>query len=350
MTDDKKLKKSIFRNDNRKYYWGQLFFNMGTTAFVAALSVWMFIAFGDGTAPLGQTQGMVFLVVLFSAVIQCWAVTTNTRQDLLRDKWFMKAEPGEGAEARYVPNPWRLILPRALAAAAPVAVVSALIVPCLGHEPFHLVNVGFMIGLPLLALSSILIMIITPRDQEAFAAAMARKSYPAVPHGRYVFMEHMLPWIPIQGIINFGVGIMQFAFESHKAGGMVPVRVAALDAGFVFALITFLSWASSQVQVRPDVRLGRVAPDDRKAPSVPVMLLLLALCNGFGLIAWGVLYVVFGPEVSTLPAACFKAVTVMVAVVPGCMLGVWWGRRRETALINNERDEKGADEVGEAVA
>jgi hypothetical protein len=329
-----KEKKSKLVFNEKTYVLGQYAGNLAGLLFATPLMVFItFNSFGKGVGELFEVQAFVFLYIFCFVVIQCWGAVTNTRRDYLRKKWVMEATPQEGAPDRLLINPWRLILPLALIAGFITAAGAALIVPRLGQEPFHLLNINFMAGIPLFAVSSILIGIILPRDQAAFAAALPRTKIPAVPFRRYLLIEHILPWVLIQGIINFAVGLKQFTNEAQKLQGDIPIFTSALDAGIVTAIIVFFMWVSSQSQVRPDVHLGRVPEDKGKAPSVPLMLLLITSCLGFGAVVWGVLALVSGSFISPVPAAGLKAGVVMAAVILGCSLGVWWGRRSETAWI-----------------
>lgn len=133
------------------------------------------------------------------------------------------------------------------------------------------------------------------------------------------------------------VGLKQFPFEAAKAGGELTTHFVGQDAGVVFALIASLSWFSSQVQVRAAVSAGRVAKDQRKALMAPLMLGLFFVFPVVGFPVWGGLHLMFGPTISVYLASLVKALTVMAAVIPGCALGVWWGTRRETALIEKKQ-------------
>ncbi|HUT52633.1 MAG TPA: hypothetical protein VM658_04525 [bacterium] len=320
------------------YFLGQLAFNLGGVIFATTALAWIFfVNFGNGAGELAWVQSFVFLMVFFFTVIQCWGAVANTRRDFLRDKWVMPAPP-ETAPGRYVANPWRLILPLGLASGFIAAGAAALAVPRLAPEPFSFLNITLISGIPLFVASTVMIGIILPRDQAAFAAALPKTRPPAAPPGRYLWLEHILPWIPIQGCINFAVGLKQFGHEAEKLGAAVPIRTVALDAGFVCFLIVFICWFSAQVQVRPDVHLGRVAQDPGRAPSI---LIMLVICTGFtavGAVVWAALSLAGLESLDPAPAAVIKAVVVMAAVVPGCFLGVWWGRRRETALIREKAD------------
>ena len=337
--------------NEKQYIFGQYAGNFfATILFAPGFAYVVFAWFGPGAGDLATVQAYVFLFIFFVMTLFCWGSLTNARKDFLRGNWLMQSEIPAGAEARLVGNPWRQILPFTLAAGLVTAALAALAVPRLGEAPFHVLNVGFMAGIPVYAVSCILVGTILPRDQAAFAAALARTRLPAAPFRRYLFLEHLLPWVLIQGGINFAFGLQQFPFEAQKAGGGVPVLVFAQDAGLVFGLIVFLMWMSAQIQVRPDVRLGRVAEDHRQALSLPLMLLLLVPFYGLGALVWGILTVLGVSEVAPFPAACFKAAVVMAAVVPGCLLGVWWGRRRETALIRADaaRQNGHREPAGEA--
>jgi hypothetical protein len=335
MTEAKQAPAGKPRLDERKYALGQLLFNLGGVAFIAfAGAAIIFKIFGEGTGSCAEAVAFIFTTVFFFTPIQLWAAVTNTRRDFLRGKWFMAQAPDPVEADNYVANPWRLVLPLALPAGFIMASIAALAALRLG--PYTITRVALLAGIPLLIATLALIAGILPRDQRAFAAALIRPRLAEIPPRRHLLVEHLLPWLPIQGAINFGVGLKQFYFMAEKNAGLVNVKDAALDAGFVFALIFFLCFMSSQVQVRPDVRLGRVAEDRRKALSVTSLILIFVLSATICLPVWAVLHRLYGPGVPPVASAIFKAVAVMAGVVPGCALGARWGARRETALIDGK--------------
>jgi len=98
----------------------------------------------------------------------------------------------------------------------------------------------------------------------------------------------VLPWLPIQVILNFGIGYKQFTFEATKEGaqGLVPVGVAAADAGIVVGILLFFLWLGSNFQVRPDVHFARVplpTPEElsrsRLAAMSPVVAVIVGLVS-----------------------------------------------------------------------
>jgi hypothetical protein len=299
-----------------------------TTPILAAV---VFISFDRGVGDLLPVQGFVFFFIFCFMMIQCLGAVNNTRLDYLRAKWKMAAVPVK--EIRFIKNPWRLTLPFSIVAGLITAAMVAGIVPKFSQEPFHFLNINFLAGIPLFAVSAILIGIILPRDQPAYAAALAGRKMPAVPFRRYLSVEHILPWALLQGIINFTIGWKQFYNEAHKIGGDIPVLTLAIDSGIVAVIIVFFMWLSSQVQVRPDVHLGRVPEDKRKAPAVPSILLIVLGFLAVGAVVWAPMALAGISTIPPLSAACLKAGVAMASVVPGCWLGVWWGKRREAALI-----------------
>jgi hypothetical protein len=324
------------------YLLGQLAFNLGGVAFATVALAWIFfVNFGNGAGDLAWVRSFVFLMVFFFTVIQCWGAVANTRRDYLRDKW-VAAEPSQPAPC--VGNPWRLVLPLSLFAGFIAAAAAALTVPWLAPGPFSFLHICLFAGVPLFIASTIMIAIFLPRDQPAFAAALTRAPLPAVPPQRYLWSEHILPWVPIQGLINLMVGIKQFGHEVEKLGAAVPIRTVALDAGFVCSLIVFICWFSSQIQVRPDVHLGRVAKDPGRAPSILSMLIVCTAFTAIGGVVWAALAAAGVRSLAPRPAAAIKSAVVMAAVVPGGYLGVWWGRRRETTWIREKAEAVGRAE------
>ena len=347
-----KAKKPRKTFDAKQYVLGQYVANLVGIAITTPILVYVtFTDFGQGVGELFTVQAFAFVYILCFMAIQCWGAVTNTRKDYLRNKWIMALELPAGVENGLSPNPWKIILLPALIVGVIVAALTALAVPKLGQEPFHVLNVNFIAGIPLFAASSIVIGVLLPRDQTAYTAALARTRMSLAPFRRYLLIEHILPWALIQGTINFAIGLKQFTNEAHKLGGDIPILTSAQDAGIVAVIIVFFMWLSSMTQVRPDVYLGRVSQDDRKAPSVPLMLLIVLSFLGFGAVVWVVLALAGFSTISPLSAAGLKAGVAMTAVIPGCALGVWWGKRRETALIrkmepSEDRDNKVAQEIG----
>jgi hypothetical protein len=108
-------------------------------------------------------------------------------------------------------------------------------------------------------------------------------------------------------------------------------------------------WLPNMTQVRPDVRLGRVGQDEGKAPLIPLMLLLILSFLVFGALVFGVFALAGIEKITPLPAAVAKAFVAATMVIPGCSLGVWWGRRRETAMMKQKLDRDN-DAVQEMIA
>ncbi len=322
------------KRNEKEHIVGQIIGNLIGMVFVAlGLAHLTFVTFGNGTGNLVAVRVFVLVDIFCFMIIQCWAAVTNTRKDYLRGRWAMESGPLAGAEDGFILNPWRIVLPPALTAGAITGLVIALIVPWLGQEPFPFLRIGLIAGIPLFVVSSVIIGFLLPRDEAAFTATLARTKMPTAPFRRYLIVEHFIPWMFLQGCINLPLGLKQFTNEAAKYGGDVPASIVALDFGIVSAIIVFFMWLSSMNQVRPDVHLGRVAEDDRKAPSVPGMLLIILSFVAVGAVVYGGLALAGVSTVPPVHAAIAKAVVAMAMVIPGCSLGIWWGKRRETVLM-----------------
>ena len=146
--------------------------------------------------------------------------------------------------------------------------------------------------------------------------------------------------------INLGIALKQFPFEAAKTGGVIHSTYVAGDFGIVFGIIFFFMWVTSEGQVRPDVHLGRI-PENAFVRSKfgdmnAALVVILAIILSFGIMAvvggamTGVFYIAGLEAISVTSACVLKTVAAIVGCVVGCRAGIWWGSRRETALIRAE--------------
>jgi len=287
-------------------------------------------------------------------LIQCHTALMNTRKDFIKGKWVMGDEP-PALEPDSIINPWRRMAWLALPLGIVTALVACFIVPMAGSGPYSLLTIDIIAFTPLFIVSTIIIGKILPRDQASFTAALEKpKSESPLPFTRYFLIEYIGPWVVLQGLINFGIGVKQFIHETEihpdaVAGGGIPASVVAMDFGIVFGIIVFFMFLASDGQVRLDVRLGRVAERAFRRKrlgrlGLPVIALCVVVDTAIimaitGAVAGAVFWVAGIESFSVASAAVLKTVAAALGCFAGCGIGIWWGTRRESALIQDEAQE-----------
>lgn len=342
--------------NQKKYLIGQYVANLIGALIVTLVLVGLcFSMFGDKSPDLIEVQLYMLVFIPCFMMIQCHTALMNTRKDYLKGKWVM--EEGESAivpDSRF--NPWRRIRFLALPSGLVTAVATCFAVPYIVGEPVRILHIDLLAFVPLFVVSTILIGIILPRDQASFTAALKkpRQEQPR-PFGRYFFIEHIGSWMILQGVINLGIGLKQFDNEmlkpEHIELGGVSASVVAPDLGIVFGIIIFFMFLSSDGQVRLDVNLGRISERSFTRPRLgeiglaivaPGVLVTTVLIMAItGAIMTGVFYVAGVEVFSVAEASVLKTVAAVLGCIAGCGIGIWWGTRRETALI---RAEDGSNE------
>jgi len=326
------------RSGAEKSLIGQYLVNLIGLLITTPLFVYIvFVTLGDGTGSRGVVQVFLLIYIPFFTLIQPIGAIVNVRRDFLRGRWVM----GEG-DATSVPdsiiNPWRRIGLRPLILGIVTAAAISLALLLVPTGAFNRLTINLLAFVPALILSTIFIGRYLPRDQVSLAAMLAgpRAQHPE-PFLRYFFFEHAGPWVPLQAIINIGFALRVFGMEALKAGVNVPAVTVAVDAGITTGIIIFFMWLSSQGQVRPDVHLGRVSRTGGKGAAVPLMLGLFVVLSVAVIAAVGASLTVAGIEAMTMfPATVIKTTVAMAATVAGCWLGFWWGRRRESTILQND--------------
>jgi hypothetical protein len=334
--------------DHKQYLFIQFFSNLIGVVVVVAFLAWIvFGLFGPGEGTMIEVRAFMLVFLLCFVLIQCHGAVVNTRRDLFRGRWVM-GNPA-GREPDGVINPWRRIGPAALPAGIATALALWFLLPLAGGASFRLLKIDAIAFVPLLLVSTVLIAVILPRDQVSFAHALHGKSGGSVPgFSGYFVLEHILPWAVIQGLINLGIGIKQFKWvlEGPEPAEAVPASLVGIDFGIVFGILFFFMFISSDGQVRSDVRLGRLTQTLFKRQKIGQAGLALV---AIGLIVTTVLTMVVVAAVmlvvftvaglgtfSVGTAVAFKTVAAVLGSLAGCGVGVWWGRRRESALIAAE--------------
>jgi hypothetical protein len=333
----------------KQYLAGQVIANLIGVALIAPIMMSLiFVNFGTGQGDVAAVQVSLLVFLSCFLVIQCHTAVSNTRREFVHGKWGKDGEIDVTA-GELVSGPFARIWP-AFPLGAALGAITAAAVPTLVSEPIGIWTVAAIAFVPLVAVSTVLILLWLPKEQAALVGgggrgpgATATPSYPA-----YLFREHVLPWLPIQVILNFGIGYKQFTFEAAKEGvhGLVPVEIAAADAGIVVGILLFFLWLGSNFQVRPDVHFGRVPVPTREelsrsrlagmSPLVAVIVTLVAFALVAGLV-WGA-YLgacrLAGIEaLSPMTAIIGKTVLAATAAAAGNAVGVWWGIRREAAAL-----------------
>jgi len=331
--------------DQKKYVVFLFFSNLIGVVVVVAFLAWIvFGLFGPGSGTLTEVRAFALLFLLCFVLIQSHGAVVNTRRDFVRGKWVM-GDPA-GHEPDGVFNPWRRLVPSALPAAIALSLAAWALVPLTGDETFELLTIEAIVFFPLLICTNLLIARFVPRDQASFASALAEGSTGGVTgFWGYFLLEHFLPWAIIQGVINLAIGLKQFKWvlEGTEPADAITSQLVAWDFGIVFGILYFFMYLSSDAQVRGDVRLGRLTPKQfsmtrlRRVgiPGVALGLILSTVLLMFvvGSIMQGILPAAGFEEFSVRTAVAFKTTGAILGTLAGCGMGVWWGRRKESALM-----------------
>ncbi len=319
--------------DQKKYALFQYAVNVvGAAVVTIVLVLVVFKVFGNGTGDLKTVQAYMLFFIPSFMLIQCHGAITNTRKDFLRGKWVWQ-ETDDSLAPDSIINPWRRLAPLALPAGIAAGLATYLAVPVIGKQPFDRFSIDLIAFIPLALVSTILIIVMLPKDQAALASELKKQAEP-VSFKPYLLAEHIIPWMVLQGLINLGIGLKQFPHEALKTDAVVTAQLMAFDMGIVFWIVVFFVWLAAQGQVRPDVQLGRVAQDPRKALSVPLLLAAqLTLIAVVGGAAFGFFTLTGIAGIDPVHAAIIKGIVGMAAAITGSWLGVKWGTKRETAII-----------------
>ncbi len=333
--------------NQKKYLIGQYVANLIGVVIITLIMVYLIFGyFGAGVENLKVVQAFMLIFISSFVPIQCHTAIGNTRRDYLAGKWIID-ENETSLEPDAIINPWRRIGPLSFIAGIIVAVITCFAVSLLTEESLNQYHVNIIAFIPLFLVTTILISIILPRDQTSFAASLSKPlSTQSESPFRYFLFEHIGLWIPIQALINGGIGFKQFTFEAAKVGGNIPVTTVSTDCGIVTSILIFFMWLSSQGQVRADVRLGRVRrPDENiisksRFANMNGFLAVILTLIFFNIIATGVgeLFAAFFNvtgivSVSAISATLIKICVAIIATTFGCWAGIWWGTRREAALL-----------------
>jgi len=347
MNEEKKEKP---KPDAKKYVVMQLVGNaIGALVVALILGGLTFRLFGHGAGSVVEAKWAVLIFVASFALIQCHTALLNTRKDYLKGKWV--DEGGGDREPDGIFNPWRRIGPLAIPTGAIAGLAVFLVLPMVASGELKTIVIDLIGFVPLLIITSIAIAVFLPKDQNNLIASLAKdEKQGQAPFTPYMLFEYIIPWVVLQGLINMGIGLKQFIHEMEKteameADGLAPSLIAS-DFGIVFGIIVFFMFLASEGQVRADLHLGRVEKKSFKCERlgkigllviVPgVLTVTIGIMAVVGLIAW-VAFGVIGIETfSVNQAVALKVIAAGLGAVAGCLVGVWWGTRRETALIEEQ--------------
>jgi len=315
--------------DLQKWLAIQIVANAVSMIVVTAISIWLvYYAFGSGEAVNYSPLIFVLIFVPFFTLVQPMSAIVNTRRDFLHGRLEMPGEPGDAAGL--VANPWRRLALRGISAGIIATGLLGILVFLLGHAE---VSSPPLIGTVCLGVTlvttTLLIYYLVPRDMTPLASAVSarEKSAPESPAG-YFLIEHALPWMVLQGGLNFALAFPIFGKASLETKGLVHGSVIAIDGAIMTLIIMFFVWLSSQAQVRTDLHLGRAAKNS--SLSLPGLLLrFAAVAVGTGVVVKIALGLVGLDPMAIIPAAFVRAGIAAAAGFFGAWLGMAWGKSRE---------------------
>jgi hypothetical protein len=346
-----KVKAEKPKPDHKKYLVVQCIMNLIGVVVVVAFLAWIvFGLFGPGSGTWIEVRTFMLLFLLCFVVIQCHTAVVNTRRDFIRGRWVM-GDPG-GLEPDGVVNPWKRLAPLAVPAGIVISLAAWLLFPLIGGGSFRLLTIDAMAFVPLFLGTSVLLVIILPRDQVSFSSALhGNKAKPVSGFPAYFLREHLLPWAVIQGLINLGIGVKQFKWvlEGTNPSEVITSSLVGWDFGIVFGILYFFMFLSSDAQVRADARLGRLAQKQFKMATlshvgvpltaVGVVLSTALIMFAVGLVMQGIFAVAGADRFPFETAVAFKTLAAVLGTLLGCGVGVWWGRRKESALMAGGESE-----------
>jgi hypothetical protein len=296
----------------------------------------VFVMLGDETwkGTLGTVLGFLVIFIPFFTLIQPVGTVSTVRREYLRGRWELKGDEPK-VEPDSIINPWRRVGWLPLIAGILVAGGIYLALPRISEGPFNSLLINLLAIIPTLILSTIFIGKYIFRDRVSFIAALSKpKPEEPDPFWRYFFLEHALPWAFLQAIINMGFALHVFGGEAAETGA-VSAQTVAVDAAIMGWILIFFMWLASQGQVRADVHLGRVKEDQGRGYAVPLMLMFFIVPSmAMAALEVGIFWIAGVESMSVLAGTIIKMIGAMVTATIGCWLGIWWGARRETRIIN----------------
>lgn len=286
---------------------------------------------------IGTILGYIACMVPFFTVIQAYVPFMNKRSELMHGKWELK-EDEKNLPAGPPFNIWTRLLPAALAYGFGAMLIMVAAVKLSGWMPSPFVTVVIVL-IVLIATTSALIKKYLPEDLLAYAKALreGKKAAPQ-PLAGYMIVEHVIPFVILQGYINACVANRAFHFELAKANlPYVPGPALLPDAFIVFVLLGLIQWMFSNALTRGDVRLGKVPAEKLKNINGWAALGVIIVAGILVSVVYGVLLKIGQvPGLSVGMATLFKMTVMTLAIVLGAWIGIRWGGSREFALMNEK--------------
>jgi hypothetical protein len=287
---------------------------------------------------IGTILGYIACMVPFFTVIQAYIPFINKRAELMHGKWELKDDE-KNLPAGPLFNIWTRLLPAALAYGFGVMLLLVGAIKLSNWMPSPEVT-AVIVLIVLIFTTSTLIKKYLPEDLLAYAKALREgKAATPRPLAGYMFVEHVIPFVMLQGYINACVANRAFHFELAKANlDYVPGPALLPDAVIVFILLALFQWMFSNALTRGDVRLGKVPVE--KLKNINGWAALGVIFIG-GILTCIVYYVILtighAPGLSVGIAILFKMAVMVFSIILGAWIGIRWGGSREYALMNEKK-------------
>jgi hypothetical protein len=289
-----------------------------------------FGAFGPAKG-LGTFLGYIACMIPFFTVIQVYIPLMIKRSLLARGKWELKGDEND-LPSEEVINLWTLILPRALIYGSGSMLALVVLIKLSGWQPITFAVV-LIVLVVVIVNTTLLIKKYLPIDMLAFAKASNEGGMKKTPQplAGYMMIEHVVPFILLQGYINACIGNRAFHFEAAKAGEIfVPTAALIPDAVITFLLLALFQWMFSNNLTRGDVRLGKVEVDKLKKFNGWVGLgYIFGATIIVGALYAFILSIGQVPGLSVGIALVFKIGIVALSIIFGAWVGIQWGGSRE---------------------
>lgn len=283
---------------------------------------------------MGTYLGFVACMIPFFTVIQAYIPLINKRVDYLHGKMEFKEGEFVAPQNPHI-NIWSLLLPRALIYGFGAMLIVVVIIKISGWQATPLLTSVIVLIVNIITTTTLLKRYL-PLDLLSFAAEVkAGRKQTKQPLASYLAVEHVIPFILLQGYINPCVANRAFNFEALKAGvSYVPSKALLPDAFIVFVLIALFQWMFSNAITRGDVHLGRVPVEKLKNLSGLVALGIIFIAGILIAVLYGlILYIGQVPGLSIGMAILFKLAIIVLSVVLGAWIGIRWGGAREYEKI-----------------
>ncbi|HUX99131.1 MAG TPA: hypothetical protein VMV49_06220 [Candidatus Deferrimicrobium sp.] len=150
-------------------------------------------------------------------------------------------------------------------------------------------------------------------------------------YSHYFLWEHILPWAIILALLNLGINLKGFSENAAVDGVIVPFDVA-YSVWITALVIVVWMFISANSQVRPDVHLGRVK--EGKPASKWVVIFILAITPFIAAILVILPAILLDiAELSIGLSTALVIIDVVITMILGRTLGIWWGKTSEFRKI-----------------